>query len=86
MASELVNNAVLHSGCKADDIMRVMVARDDGFLIISVHVPTPAPAQPADELENSTLGLRVVQHLADRWGTEHPHGRGVWAALPVDAA
>jgi anti-sigma regulatory factor (Ser/Thr protein kinase) len=84
VASELVNNTVLYSGCAPDDIMRVMAALDDGFLVISVDVPVtavPEVRQPAEDVEPGGLGLRVVQHLAHRWGAQHPR---VWAALAVD--
>ncbi|MDQ6776046.1 MAG: ATP-binding protein [Actinomycetota bacterium] len=91
VASELVNNAVLHSGCEAADILRVMARLDDGFLVISVHVPdSQLPAgelrQHEEDLETDALGLRVVEHLADRWGSENPDGRRVWAALPIGTA
>jgi hypothetical protein len=88
VASELVNSAVLHSGCHADDIMRVMVTLDAGYLMISVHVPSVArpAADSGRELETTRLGLRVVQHIADRWGAESPDGHRVWAALPMGTA
>ncbi|HWE14172.1 MAG TPA: ATP-binding protein [Solirubrobacteraceae bacterium] len=90
VTSELVNNAVLHSGCEADDIMRVMVRLDAGYLVISVHVPgvSPTPgdaAHSALDFETGRLGLRVVEHLADRWGTESPDDHRLWAALPLGA-
>jgi anti-sigma regulatory factor (Ser/Thr protein kinase) len=80
LASELVNNAVLSSGCGADDIIRVVAHVDDGFLVVSVHDPGVAPRLPGG------FGLRVLQRLADRWGTESPDGHRVWAALALGAA
>jgi anti-sigma regulatory factor (Ser/Thr protein kinase) len=80
IASELVNNAVLSSGCAADDIIRVAAQLEDGFLVISVHDPGVAPRLPGG------FGLRVLQRLAARWGTESPAGHRVWAALALGAA
>ncbi|MDQ6805259.1 MAG: hypothetical protein M3065_09910 [Actinomycetota bacterium] len=57
------------------------------ILVISVHVPTPAPeSQPEDDQETRGLGLRVVEHLAARWGRERADGHNVWAALAVATA
>ncbi|HEY5317130.1 MAG TPA: ATP-binding protein [Solirubrobacteraceae bacterium] len=88
VASELVNNAVLHSGCAPDDIIRVAAQLDDGFLIISVHNPGVAPlteerCQAEGNPERVGFGLRVVQHLAARWGIESPDEHRVWAALAL---
>ena len=91
VATELVNNAVLHSGCAADDIIRVMAQVDDGYLIISVQDPglwtgrTPTLRRRNDS-EPGGLGLRIVQQIAHRWGAERPNGHRVWAALPVGTA
>jgi anti-sigma regulatory factor (Ser/Thr protein kinase) len=91
VTSELVNSAVLHSGCDADDIIRVMASLDGGYLVISVHVPSVTrpvadPGHPGRDLETNRLGLHVVQHIADRWGAENPDGHRVWAALPMGTA
>jgi hypothetical protein len=88
VASELVNHAVLYSGCDSEDIMRLMARRDDGFLVISLHLPEvglPAPdrRRREEELDIRLLGLRVVHHLAHRWGREKPGGHRVWAALAI---
>jgi anti-sigma regulatory factor (Ser/Thr protein kinase) len=90
VATELVNNAVLHSGCGADDIIRVTARVDDGFLIISVHDPGVSIESPRlrhrGGSEPGGFGLRIVQQLAHRWGTERPDGHHVWAALRVSTA
>lgn len=88
IASELVNHAVLHSGCESDDMIRLAAHLDDGFLIISVHHPVAVPmtelTQQADSPESDGLRFSVVEHLAHRWGAENPDGHRMWAALPVD--
>lgn len=76
---------MLRSGCARDDIIRVMVRLDDGFLIISVHLPGE-PSRAADNSESAGFGLKIVEHLAERWGAESPNARHVWAALPVGSA
>lgn len=91
VASELVNSAVLYSGCHADDILRVMVSLDGGYLVISVHAPSVARpvvdcGDPGRDPDTDRLGLRVVQHIADRWGAESPDDHRVWAALPMGTA
>jgi hypothetical protein len=77
VTTELVNNAVLHSGCTPDDIISVVAQLEDEFLVIAVHDPGVAPQLPG------ALPLRVVSALAHRWGIERPDGRRLWAALPV---
>lgn len=90
VATELVNNAVLHSGCAADDIIRVSARMDDGFLIISVHDPGLSTETPSlrhrDGSEPGGLGLRIVEKIAHRWGAERPDGHHVWAALRFGTA
>jgi hypothetical protein len=80
VASELVNLAVMNFWCVADDIIRLAAELDEEFLIISVHVPGVA-----HEAEGE-LGMRVVQELAHRWGSETHDGHRVWAALPLGTA
>jgi hypothetical protein len=90
IASELVSHAVLYSGCAADAIMRVMARLDDGFLIISVHVPGAFTGSESrrhqEDTEVGGFALRVVTHVAERWGAERPDAHHVWAALPVGVA
>jgi anti-sigma regulatory factor (Ser/Thr protein kinase) len=85
--SELVNNAVLHSGCATDDIIRVTAQRDGSFLIISVHDPGIGAEFPhlrdPKVPEPGGYGLRIVKEIAARWGVENPDGHRVWAALAL---
>jgi hypothetical protein len=87
VTTELVNNAMLHSGCGADDIIQVMVRLEGGFLIISAHDPGARSEAPRrdrhDQSEPGAFALRIVDELADRWGAEDPDGHRVWAALPL---
>jgi anti-sigma regulatory factor (Ser/Thr protein kinase) len=85
VASELVTNAVLHSGCTADDVVRVRASLRRDRLVISVHDPgiSGESAQPrrSEHRELGGWGLRVVEQLAQRWGSERPDGYRVWAEL-----
>lgn len=81
--SELVTNAVLHAG-GAD---RVAVECRGGSIRISVHDKTTDPAEVADERRQAGgRGLRIVESLAERWGTDQlDAGKVVWAVLPCRA-
>jgi len=86
VASELVTNAVLHSGCEADQRLEVRASLGDDRLLISVHDPgfSGGRAQPrAETSEPGGWGLRIVEQLSRRWGAERPDGYLVWAELAV---
>jgi anti-sigma regulatory factor (Ser/Thr protein kinase) len=86
VASELVTNAVRHSLCGPDDLLEIRVA-GDGRLRISVLDPgvSGGRAQIVDRPTSfGGLGLKVVEQLADRWGSERgSSGYRVWAELPT---
>jgi anti-sigma regulatory factor (Ser/Thr protein kinase) len=86
VASELVTNAVLHSGCNPDDVVSVQLRVKPDVVTCSVSDPhrTTEVAAPAPENElPGGFGLRVVEQLAARWGTEWERdGRyRVWAEV-----
>jgi two-component sensor histidine kinase len=84
VASELVTNAVRHSMCREDEFLTVRVTRD-GWLRIHVLDPGASgrSAEIAEQpLELGGLGLKVVEAVARRWGTERREGGyAVWADL-----
>lgn len=88
--SELVTNAVLHSGCASTDQLEVKVGRRNGNLVISVHDPgvSQDAAEPVVEKRSGPggVGLVLVEQLSVRWGAERPDGYRVWAELPGVAA
>jgi anti-sigma regulatory factor (Ser/Thr protein kinase) len=89
IASELVGNAVRHSGCQDEHRLQIEVRLRDGRLLISVHDPglSGQAARPAGD-DNSALGgwgLQIIEELAEAWGTERPDGYRVWAELAVHA-
>ena len=82
LTSELVTNAVLHSGtscelrviCADADTVRVEVA--DGS-----HIP-PVLRISQDPLALDGRGLQFVDRLATRWGVDDDrHGKVVWFEL-----
>jgi anti-sigma regulatory factor (Ser/Thr protein kinase) len=87
VASELVTNAVQHSGCEGAQSLNVHVAHRDGNLMISVHDPgvskddaEPVEGKPSDP---GGRGLQIIEQLSVRWGSERPDGYRVWAELPA---
>lgn len=81
IASELLANAVLHGRPPIE----VRVARLAEGLRIDVRDSGEGDIVPPHEVEplaQGGLGLRVVSHLASRWGVDPlPDGKTVWAEL-----
>jgi serine/threonine-protein kinase RsbW len=87
VATELVTNAVLHSNCSEDQILTVKLVRSAGRVEISVCDPgeSGVDAEVIDRPDGAGgLGLKVVERLAARWGSERGRdGYRVWAQLPA---
>lgn len=92
VATELANNAVLHSGCADDDIIRVLARLDGTVLTISVDDPGMSGQTPKLRPRGDGpggLGLWIVQALAHRWGADYvsragrPRAHRVWAELTL---
>jgi anti-sigma regulatory factor (Ser/Thr protein kinase) len=85
VASELVTNAVVHSGGSPADTIQVRTVLVRGDVSISVHDPGLSDDTPhlrdANVLQASGHGLRIVKQLARRWGFERDCGYRVWAEL-----
>jgi len=85
VASELVTNAVLHSGCRPEDDLAVSAEQRAGRITISVRDPGLSPggaqATPGPGFQTGGWGLRIVDQLADRWGHERDGGNCVWAEV-----
>lgn len=90
VASELVNNAVLHSGCTPNHRLEVGVQKlGERFLISVLDAGLSgdrAEVRPPDLEAPGGLGLWIVEQLARRWGTERDRGYCVWAELAADPA
>jgi serine/threonine-protein kinase RsbW len=86
VASELVSNAVIHSGAGSTELLDVHVKLGQGHLLISVRDPGRSGriAKPrSDDDVVGGLGLRLVEQLSERWGSERTNGQRVWAELTV---
>lgn len=86
IASELVTNAILHSGCDEEDLLAVELGYREGRLMLSVRDPgasgDSAALAGARTPGHGGLGLKIVQLLAERWGEQRGDGYLVWAELP----
>jgi anti-sigma regulatory factor (Ser/Thr protein kinase) len=90
VASELVNNAIVHSGCTADHDLQVRASRCADRLTVSVRDPglsgSRAGRVPPTDGQAGGWGLRIIEALCERWGEERHDGYCVWAemSLPAD--
>src|SRR5690348_16276536 len=88
VTSELVNNAVMHSGAAVDGFVCVAVQFGAGSVSVSVSDPGlsggSAEVMPEGGSDGG-FGLRIVDQLSSSWGSERqPSGRyRVWAELPL---
>jgi anti-sigma regulatory factor (Ser/Thr protein kinase) len=87
VAGELVNNAVVHSGCTPHDDLRIRASRDGGRLTISVRDPglsgsNAVPAPRSDDRAGG-WGLQIVEALCERWGEDRADGHWVWAEMSL---
>ena len=84
VVSELVTNALLHTGSTAALTLRHDVRRS--LLCVGVEDSSTQHPQPRESGDEATggRGMHIVQLVAARWWVA-PHGSGktVWADLPV---
>jgi len=86
LASELVTNSLLHGGAAVpgETVTVTVVAGDAG---VRVEVTGPKAdgvpvLRPADGEAEGSRGLRLVEHLAVRWGYERGGGQAMtWFEL-----
>jgi anti-sigma regulatory factor (Ser/Thr protein kinase) len=87
ITTELVSNAVVHSGCERDHVIELSAELQADRLRIWVMDPgnSASSLAPRDAGEPSAelggFGLRIVEALARDWGVERPSGSSVWAEL-----
>jgi anti-sigma regulatory factor (Ser/Thr protein kinase) len=89
VASELVANAVTHSGALPSDTLTVQADLAPDHLRIAVRDPGRSGEVPhiraSQAPSDGGWGLLIVEQLSLRWGVERDSGNIVWAevALPV---
>ena len=83
--SELVTNAIRHSGVRETDTLEVMLeVRPDG---VSGHVEDPGRGFDPDRVperrpyQEGGFGLRIVEELASQWGVHNDGTNRVWFDL-----
>lgn len=84
LASELVNNSVLHGGAGEDDMIEIELRRTDTgvFAEVSDTGPGFAPkGRDRDLDEPGGWGLVLVESIAKRWGVERSGRTRVWFEL-----
>lgn len=83
LVSELVGNAVRHTGARA---FGVRMHRRRGRIRIEVRDPSRGlPClMPVQELDESGRGIFLVDKLSDRWGVDLlPRGKNTWFEIRV---
>src|SRR5256885_14301651 len=77
--SELVTNAVLHSGAASEDELELKVTIDDDNLRVTVidHGSGFDPKEPTGG-DESGWGLYIVDRLSNAWGVERDPHTAVW--------
>ena len=87
VASELVNNAVTHSGALPHHDLQVRASRTEEGLTISVRDPGLSGQQagtvPTTDLQVGGWGLQIVEALCESWGGERDDGYVVWARFSL---
>jgi two-component sensor histidine kinase len=87
VSSELVTNAVRHSGCRHGDLLDVCLSRCDGGYCLTVTDPgisgRTADTAPPRAAGEGGFGLRIVEKLAKRWGEARENRYRVWAEIAV---
>lgn len=84
VVSELVTNALRHSGMAAWDTIRLWVAVVGDSVLVEVTDTGSgfrAPSPPSPRGITGGFGLFLVDRLADRWGVSTEDGTRVWAEL-----
>jgi anti-sigma regulatory factor (Ser/Thr protein kinase) len=85
IASELMTNAVLYSGCTEQDEIELHLDRTNQQLLLSVFDPGRSGHSAAlhvdEPRDNGGMGLVIVDQLASRWGAERSDRYRVWAEV-----
>ena len=85
LTSEVVTNAVRHSGLTSDETIGFCVERDEGTVRVRVSDDGPGFEKPTNPVasEDHGFGLAMVDRLADRWGVTHDGSNEVWFEIDL---
>ncbi len=87
VVSELTTNAVIHSGSTGNDELELLAELLPSGVRIEVSDRGASSTTPArrheDALVPGGMGLRVVESIARRWGSERQGRVTVWAELAL---
>jgi anti-sigma regulatory factor (Ser/Thr protein kinase) len=81
--SEIVSNAIRHGGAREEDRIRMTIETNGSFVRVEVEQPSvahPSVVEPrlTDPERVGGFGLRIVERLADSWGTTPGPPGVVW--------
>ena len=88
LTSELVTNAVRHTGHSSDDPIELSVTVDPTILRVSVLDRGPGfdPHKLPARSEDGGWGLELVERLSSRWGVDrHADASEVWFEIDLPA-
>jgi anti-sigma regulatory factor (Ser/Thr protein kinase) len=85
LSSEMVTNAVQHSGCSAGDPILVEVTRTRETVRVEVtdRGERKEPVRPRSQVPAS--GLQFVEVLSDRWSSGADDSFHVWFEIEINA-
>jgi anti-sigma regulatory factor (Ser/Thr protein kinase) len=80
IASEIVTNAVRHSGAPADSPLHLAACRVGGDMLVTVTDAGrgPLPAMRDPNPYSGGYGMHIIGAEARRWGVERAEGTRVW--------
>src|SRR5207245_1121097 len=85
VVSELTTNALIHSGCAADEYLELWADCTPDRLRITVCDVGRSGQDPVrrtpDDSRPGGMGLAVIEEIAVRWGAERDGQLQVWAEL-----
>lgn len=85
LTSEIVSNAVKHSGLTPEDTIGFAVDVEEGRIRVGVSDDGPGfekPGNPVFSAEHG-FGLAMVDRLSDRWGVNHDGANEVWFEMDL---
>ena len=88
LITELITNALRHSGITSGDQIGVKAELTDGTVRIEVHDPgRDGPVEVRKPgVRGGGYGLFLVERLTNQWGVERRNGTTVWAELSAGPA